>query len=113
MSLMTREELNPRRECSTFDACFRGMQLTISYAQYDDGRIAEIFVDTAAGSSDLANDIRDSAVSASLALQHGVTIGALRKSMLRSRNGRPAGVLGFVLDEIELRSFTASNEAVE
>ncbi len=41
---------------------------------------------------------RDSAITASIALQHGVPIESLRHALMRDSRGKPSGPLGVVLD---------------
>jgi hypothetical protein len=41
---------------------------------------------------------RDSAITASIALQHGVPIETLRHALMRDSRGKPSGPLGVVLD---------------
>jgi phage protein D len=42
----------------------------------------------------------DSAVLASLALQHGVPLDVLRHALMRDAKGRPTSPLGLVLDRV-------------
>lgn len=111
---MTREILPTRRFAETFDVIFRGVQLIVTFSRSPiDGRVIEIFASPKIRSSDFDNDLCDSCVSVSIALQSGAQLSDLRKSMLRARNGRPAGVLGCLLDEIDLRAMVPDSEAAE
>jgi hypothetical protein len=43
---------------------------------------------------------QDAAVLASLALQHGVALGLIRRALMRDAQGRASGPLGAALDRI-------------
>lgn len=108
---MTREVLPNRRGADTFEMDLRGMVFIVTFGRSPiDNRVIEIFAVCSAGSSNIDVDLCDACVAVSLALQHGASVADLRKSMLRARNGRPAGLLGAVLDEIELRSMVVDAE---
>ena len=108
---MTRETLPNRRSADTFEMVARDMIFIVSFGRSPiDNRVIEVFASCSVGSSNLDVDLCDSCVAVSLALQHGASVSDIRKSMLRARNGRPAGLLGAVLDEVELRSMVIDGE---
>jgi len=104
---MTREDLPPRRGTLTLEfnhALDRGGQafpFRVSFSAYDDGRLAELFLNSA-GTLGTALDTgaRDAAIAASLALQFGCPAETLRHALTRDGDGAPSGVLGRALDEI-------------
>ena len=75
-----------------------GFRYTAGLGYFDDGRLAEIFLNTQKIGTAIETTARDSAVVASLALQHGVPTKAIRRALTRSGNGRAAGPLGTLLD---------------
>ena len=58
------------------------------------------FSATAAPGSDIDAAAKDSAVVASLALQHGVSVDVIRKALLRDNQGKASSPLGCALDAI-------------
>ena len=61
------------------------------------GAVREIFLDGAKAGSGMDAVLNDAAVTISVAIQHGVSIEALRKSVARVA-GTPASVIGAALD---------------
>lgn len=100
-SEMARETLPNRREheCVTFE--FNGRHCIAGIGRYEDGRLAEVFIDCAKAGSDADTSAREAAVSASLALQHGCSVQTLRHALIRDVNGRATGALGMVLDLLD------------
>jgi hypothetical protein len=70
---------------------------TISYFP-NDGRLAEIFLGNGRAGSDIDAAAKDSAVVASIALQHGVPVNVIRRALLRDAHGRASSPLGTALD---------------
>jgi hypothetical protein len=102
---MSRIRLPNRRAHELRDMDFNGKRFVVGFGQYDDGRIAELFIDTAKpGATDLDHVARDAAVSASLGLQSGVDIETLRAAVSRDSDGGSAGLLGAALDLIAAES---------
>lgn len=65
---------------------------------YDDGRLAEIFLNAEKGGTAIDAAARDSAVVASIALQHGVGIETIRHALMRNGSSIASGPLGTLLD---------------
>lgn len=65
---------------------------------YPDGRLAEVFLSAGKTGTQIQITMQDSAVAASLALQHGVPAEILRAAFLKTEDGQPAGPLGHVFD---------------
>jgi len=97
---MARECLENRRLCETFDFQCNGLSYSASIGRFPDGRLAEIFLSNSKAGSHSDAAAKDSAVVASLALQHGVPIETIRKALLRAAQGRASSPLGVVLDII-------------
>ena len=95
-----RRRLKHRRANETFDFVWLGMAFVATIARFDDGGLAEIFLSNGRVNSHADTAARNSAVVASLALQHGVTLDTLRKSLLRDARGTASGPLGIALDLI-------------
>lgn len=100
---MTRIRLPNRRPHETHDLEFQGQQFTLGVGRFDDGSLAEIFVD-AEKTSQFTAIARDAAVCLSIALQYGVPAQAMRDAVTRESNGEPAGLVGAVLDFLETGS---------
>jgi hypothetical protein len=94
-----RERLPTRRGSMTFgfDCGPHRYVATVSYFP-DTDRLAEIFLGNGRAGSDIDAAAKDSAVVASIALQHGVPIDVIRKALLRDSHGWPSSPLGVVLD---------------
>jgi hypothetical protein len=95
---MIRNRLHNRRTHEVFAFTFRGLSYTAGVGRFDDGALAEIFIDCAKGSTPVAADARDAAVTLSIALQHGVPPEAIRAAVTRESDGSASGIVGAVLD---------------
>lgn len=95
---MNRNRLPDRRPHELISFEFRGMAYTAGVGRFEDGSLAEIFLDCSKGSTPVANDARDVAVRLSIALQHRVPAEAIRAAVTREADGAPSGVAGAVLD---------------
>lgn len=95
---MTRATLPNRRDHEVRSFSFRGREHLLGIGRDAAGQVMEVFIDSAKPSNDAADDARDIAVLASLALQHGTPIEALHGAVTRLANGEPAGLAGAVLD---------------
>jgi hypothetical protein len=95
---MTRRALPSRRPAESFGFECYGMRYVATISRFDDGSLAEIFLSNHKAGSHADTAARDSAVVASLALQHGVPLDTLRHALLRDGSGRASGPLGVALD---------------
>jgi hypothetical protein len=100
---MGRQPLPERRPQVSVEAGFRRDPLdnptpfTVSIGLYPDGRPGEVFFDPR--QSGLTPLLRDAAVLASLALQHGATLAGLAAAVTRGEDGqRPLSIIGAALD---------------
>jgi hypothetical protein len=95
-----RERLPNRRDSIVFEIELHGLCYTVTVSRFADGRVAEIFLQNHKPGSQSDSNARDSAVAASLALQHGCPIEVLRRAVLRDPRGAPSTPLGAALDRI-------------
>jgi ribonucleoside-diphosphate reductase alpha chain len=75
-----------------------GFRYTAGLGYFEDGRIAEIFLNADKIGTAIETAARDSAVVASLALQHGVPPETIRRALTRNGDGSASGALGTLLD---------------
>jgi len=95
---MTRERLPDRRPHIVIPFEHGGVHYHAGFGRFADGRLAEIFLNSAKAGTAADTAARDSAVVASLALQHGVEIETIRHALTRNVDGTASGPLGHVLD---------------
>src|ERR1700689_1641417 len=93
---MTREALPARRAADVVSFIHEERRWTASFGSFDDGRLAEIFLD-APKESPLADAARESAILASLALQHGCEVETI-KHALAARDAGPIGAALALID---------------
>lgn len=98
---MKRETI-PNRRCSELlNFEHDGHRYRASVSRFQDGRLAEVFLDGSKPDTAIAIVGRDLAVAASLALQFGCPADTLRKALSRLSSGEAAGPLGALLDIVE------------
>jgi hypothetical protein len=95
-----RERLKDRRRNETFEVEVAGLHYTATVSRFEDGRLAEIFLQNTKSASQSDNNARDSAVAASLALQFGCPLETLQRALLRDSRDRPSSPLGAAIDFI-------------
>jgi hypothetical protein len=88
------------RRSKTFALELQGLHYIASFSRFDGGRVAEVFLQDRKPASQSDANARDSAIAASLALQFGCPLGALRRALLRDAHGNASTPLGAVLDVI-------------
>ena len=98
--MSTREHLLNRRACETFNFVCNDLNYTATISHFPDGRLAEIFLTNSRAGSHSDAAARDSAVVASIALQHSVPLGTIRHALLRDTRGIASSPLGVALDII-------------
>ena len=96
---MSRLRLPNRRPSTTFNfKCGpHHYTATVSYFPGTD-QLAEIFLSNGRAGSDVDAAAKDSAVVASVALQHSVSVDTIRKALLRDPRGVASSPLGVALD---------------
>ena len=97
-----RRHLPNRRTSLTlnFDCGPHQYTATVSYFPGTD-QLAEIFLGNGRAGSDVDAAAKDSAVVASIALQHGASVSVLRRALLRDSRGIASSPLGVALDLID------------
>jgi hypothetical protein len=99
---MTEREIIPsRRPRTAVSFEHSGHKFTGGFGHYLSGKIGEVFLSAGKPNSQRDIDIKDAAIAASLALQHGCPVEVLRKAFLRNEDGTPAGPLGHLFDMSE------------
>jgi hypothetical protein len=78
--------------------------LTAGVGRFEDGKIAELFLDTRLTGSALDTIIREIAICFSFAAQHGADVAAIRRALPRDGVGQALGPLGTVLDLLHYES---------
>ena len=96
--MTARERLPNRRRSESFGFECNGLKYTATVSWFDDGRPGEVFLGNHKCDSHADACAKDAAIIASIALQHGVSLDALRKSLLRDSRGRPSTPIGVALD---------------
>ena len=76
-----REKIRNRRASERLPIEDDGASYLVTFSRFDDGRLAEIFLDCSKPSSALAVHASDAAVLVSLLLQHGVPPDEIRHSI--------------------------------
>ena len=104
---MTREKFPNRRSTVTvnvehsYPSALAPRTFCISYSRLASGRIGEVWVNSVDGAEKRVNDdVRDTCVTLSRALQHGDSLEQICKSILRDARGRPHGFIGAVIDAL-------------
>ena len=93
-----RNRLPNRRGHVLVDFEADGFRYTAGLGFFDDGGLAEIFLNSEKLGTTIETAARDSAVVASIALQHGVSPDTIRHALTRNGNGEASGPLGTLLD---------------
>jgi ribonucleoside-diphosphate reductase alpha chain len=102
-----RQRLCSRHTHELLNCDYAGFAVTVGIGRFDDGRVAEIFLNVAQTGTAIETVARDSAVVASIALQYGADIETIRRALCRDARGAATGPLGAALDMIaELEAAT-------
>jgi ribonucleoside-diphosphate reductase alpha chain len=105
---MTRQCLPNRRLAETFELEFAGLRYTCTVSRFNDGRLAEVFLNNHKSNSAADTSARDSAIVFSIAVQCGADPEAIRRALSRDSRGRASGPLGTALDLIAAEEGTGS-----
>ena len=93
-----RQRLPNRRGHELLDFEHGGISYTVGIGRFEDGKPAEIVLNTAKHGTALDVNVRDAAVAASLLLQHGCPMDTLRQALTRNGDGSGSGPLARALD---------------
>jgi len=97
---ISRKRLPNRRASTTFEFECGPHRYIATISHSPNGELAEIFLSNGRAGSDIDAAAKDSAVIASIALQYGVPLNAIRNALLRNNEGIASSPLGVVLDLI-------------
>jgi len=100
-----RFRLENRREHHVLEFQFRGATYRAGYCFFANGALAEIFLSAGKPNSELEIGAHDSAILASLCLQHGVPLTTIRHALLATEGGEPAGALARAIDLIDAQQY--------
>jgi hypothetical protein len=96
---MERTRLPNRRAAESIGFEFRGAPYRMCAGRFDDGQLAEVFIDCQSkGMLPIADDAKDAAVCLSIALQYGAPAEVIRAAVTRTSDGEATGIIGCVLD---------------
>src|SRR5580704_14342897 len=98
--MSARARLPNRRLAESFSFECAGLRYTCTVGRFADGSVGEVFLNNHKSNSASDANARDSAIVASLALQHGVPLETIRRALLRDSQGRPSTPLGAALNII-------------
>jgi hypothetical protein len=99
---VSRQRLANRRAHWLYRFECAGQVYTGGIGRFDDGRIAEIFINGSKVGSAAEANAQDAAIVASIALQYGCPLETIRHALIRT--GGSGGPLTALLDEVERQS---------
>lgn len=99
---ISRQRLQDRRPHWLYRFECDGQIYTGGIGRFDDGRIAEIFINGSKVGTAAETNAQDAAIVASLALQHGCPMETIRHAL--TRPGVSTGPLATLLNEVESRT---------
>jgi len=95
-----RQRLPDRRVSETLSFEHGGASFTMTAGYYADGRLGEIFINSAHVDSSLDALVSDAAIALSFALQHGADLVTIKLAMKRNSRGHPSSPIGAALDQV-------------
>ena len=101
--MSNRRRLPNRRGSITFELEALGLTFTVTASRFNDGSIAETFIQNHKTNRAAGVLASDCAIAASLALQFGCPVEVLRRALSRDAQGRATGPLGAALDQLAVR----------
>ena len=93
-----RSRLPNRRESTTLNIFHNNERYHVSYSQFPDGAIGEVFLHGPKVGSDMDAVTFTTGVILSIALQHGATLEELSHSTARFPDGSAADFIGHIID---------------
>jgi hypothetical protein len=94
----TRRRLPNRRAHELLRFEHDGIHYTAGVGSFENGELAEIFLNAHKHGTAVDVSARDAAIAASLLLQHGCHVDTLRKALTRNSDGSASGPLARALD---------------
>jgi hypothetical protein len=98
-----RQRLPNRRASESFTFELDGLRFTATVSRFDDGRIAELFLNNHKSGNQVDTNARDAAILLSFALQFGADVDNIRSALCRDSRGQSLGPIGAALDLIARR----------
>jgi hypothetical protein len=95
-----RQRLPNRRASESFTFELDGLRFTATVSRFDDGRLAELFLNNHKSGNQTDTNARDAAILLSFALQYGADVDNIRSGLCRDSRGSPLGPIGAALDII-------------
>jgi hypothetical protein len=93
-----RRRLPDRRPHELIDLYHGGFRYVAGIGRFDDGSLAEIFLNADKTGTGIEAIARDASIVASIALQHGASPDELRHALTRNGDGSASGPLAALLD---------------
>ena len=98
---MSRTKLPNRRPAETIEFSHDNLTYIVTFSRYDNGALAEMFLDVAKPGDPMDLIAKDMATLASIALQSGVPASEIMAALSQEQNGTMRGPLGVALGLIE------------
>jgi hypothetical protein len=95
---MSREHLPNRGLSENFTFELDGLRFTATVSYFENGQLAELFLNNHKADNQSDTNAKDSAIVLSFALQHGADAEAVRRALSRNSQGHALGPLGTALD---------------
>jgi hypothetical protein len=95
---LARERLPNRRGHELLEFEHAGIRYTAGVGRFEDGRLAEIFLNTGKLGTAIDTFARDAAVAASLLFQYGCPVKTLRHALTSNADGSASGPVACALD---------------
>jgi ribonucleoside-diphosphate reductase alpha chain len=96
--LVERKRLPNRRCHEVVEFTHNGFGYTAGFGRFDDGKLAEVFLNADKVGTAIETQARDAAITASLFFQSGGSPETLRRALTRNADGSASGALGKLLD---------------
>ena len=110
---MNRDHLPDRRRCEIQTVWNNNQKYMVTVGRYQDGRPAEVFIDSSRPCSESVTLADDAAIVASIAIQYNVPLAVLRSAISRNPDGSPATIFGKALDLLAAPPVPVLLEAAE
>ena len=98
---MSRTKLPNCRPAETIEFTHDNLTYIVTFSRWNDGTLAELFIDVAKPGDPMNLIAKDMATLASIALQHGVPSAEIMSALSQELNGTMLGPLGAALAIIE------------
>jgi ribonucleoside-diphosphate reductase alpha chain len=95
--MTARQRLPNRREHQVIPFEFGGIRFTAGIGRYDDGRLAEVFIDCNKLGSAVEANAKAGAIILSLALQHGVALSTIAHALPKNGGGKLTSPIGAIV----------------